>query len=261
MSTPASPPAVPPPAIRRLGARSFLVTFHDLGTFERGYTTNAMVVFGKKRNFVLDTFLGPASMRPVREILAREGGGKPVVVFNSHSDWDHVFGNCAFPRATVAGTARCRANLIERGVEMLRQFADWRRGRVRLVPPDLVFETRIDLPEDGVALLAAPGHTLDSAVALIDDPEGAILFAGDDVERPLPWLAQGDLALYQRTLEELLALAPWIVVPGHGEPEGPELIRDTMDYLADLAAGRDGPWRSGPHADTHAANRRVAEKG
>lgn len=255
------PSAAPrPPAIRRLGARSILFTFFDLGTFEAGYTTNVVVVLGKKRNFVLDTFLGPASMAPVREVLAREGGRKPVVVFDSHSDWDHVFGNCAFPRAAVAGTARCRSNLLAHGGEMLRGFAEWRRGRVRLVPPDLVFENRLDFPEDGVTLLAAPGHTLDSAVASIADPDGPILFAGDDVERPLPCLSQPDLALYRRTLEGLLALAPKVVVPGHGEPEGPELVRATMDYLADLAAGRDDAWRAGPCAGTHAANRRVIER-
>jgi len=72
----------------------------------------------------------------------------------------------------------------------------------------------------------------DSAVALVDDPDGPILFAGDDVERPHPHLSQPDLGLYRRTLESLLALAPKVVVPGHGEPEGPELIRDTMAALA-----------------------------
>jgi glyoxylase-like metal-dependent hydrolase (beta-lactamase superfamily II) len=65
----------------------------------------------------------------------------------------------------------------------------------------------------------------------------------------IPWKHGGDLGLYLRSLERLIALGPRRLLPAHGpEPDDPVgLLRSHLDHrlarerqvLAALAAGRD----------------------
>ena len=74
--------------------------------------------------YVCDTFLGPDSMKDIARIIKDNGHHeKPVVVFNSHADWDHVWGNCYFEDAMIISHRECRNRMIAEWEEELDQCA------------------------------------------------------------------------------------------------------------------------------------------
>jgi metallo-beta-lactamase class B len=85
-----------------------------------------------------------------------------------------------------------------------------------------------------------PGHTTDNVVAWLPGPK--ILFAGCLAKsldaRSLGNTRDGDLAAYPAALRKVQAAYPHarIVVPGHGDWGGPELIEHTLKLCAEKDA-------------------------
>jgi glyoxylase-like metal-dependent hydrolase (beta-lactamase superfamily II) len=95
-----------------------------------------------------------------------------------------------------------------------------------------------ELTLDGITvqlLHFGPAHTPGDMVVWL--PRQKIMFAGDIVftERLLGVLNKGNSAGWVRAFDQMAALHPQIVVPGHGHPTGIEQARlDTHDYLTFL---------------------------
>ncbi len=83
-------------------------------------------------------------------------------------------------------------------------------------------------------------HTNGDQVAFVR--EDAILFAGDLAEErtfPIfPWFPPDDVDIdadgWVRALDACLALRPKIVVPGHGDVGGPEILTAVREYIVDV---------------------------
>jgi glyoxylase-like metal-dependent hydrolase (beta-lactamase superfamily II) len=58
-----------------------------------------------------------------------------------------------------------------------------------------------------------------------------VLFAGDNLERPIPCLMSKNLNQYINTLEGYLNLEAEIIIGGHTGCEDKSLIRHNLDYL------------------------------
>lgn len=110
---------------------------------------------------------------------------------------------------------------------------------VELFDPDLGYDgsLEIDLGGRTVELRAlGPAHATSDQVVLVD---GRVLFCGDLVETRIfpttPYLPPHDTDVdphgWIRVLDELSALAPEIVVPGHGEVTDASLLQDVREYL------------------------------
>src|SRR5690348_3825626 len=70
----------------------------------------AALLLGARRAAVIDTLLCPEDMAPLQVHLA--GHGRPVIVVNTHADWDHFWGNAAFPGAPIVGHRLCRERIL-----------------------------------------------------------------------------------------------------------------------------------------------------
>src|SRR5262249_3825913 len=114
---------------------------------------------------------------------------------------------------------------------------------VELVPPDEVYDDQATLDLGGVTVklhFFGQAHTLGDQVVFM--PKQRVLFTGDLVETrffPIfPWFPPDDCDVSgQRwidVLARLQSLEPEVVVPGHGEVGGPELIHEVRDYLEDV---------------------------
>jgi cyclase len=77
--------------IKKVGRRGTLFTFYDLGI-----PTNVYVINAKQYVYILDTYLGPDIMKMINQYIKEQYGNKQVIVVNSHSHWDHVWGNSFF---------------------------------------------------------------------------------------------------------------------------------------------------------------------
>ena len=202
-----------------------------LFSFEYPYYTSVHVILGKRYVFVLDTFLGNDSMKLVQNKIAEEGhAGKPIVVFNSHADYDHYWGNGAFKDATIIGHERCKARILAESEASLVKYADHQRGEIELIPPNRTFQETLRFEDEGVKFFHTPGHTLDSASCY--DMVDKVLFVGDNVESPFPYLNHVNFDQYIRTLKSYLEFDCKYIVAGH-DPlmEKPDLIKQNIDYL------------------------------
>ncbi len=208
-----------------LGERNLTVAF--LSPF---YTTTHLI-FGDNRVYVCDTFIGPEPMKKISKIIKEKGHqDKPIVVFNSHADWDHVWGNCHFRDATILGHRECRTRIEKDCTKDLKKFYDQRQGEVVLIPPTTVFDTNYIFEDDDIEFFYSPGHTIDSSSCY--DRKEHILFVGDNIESNIPYVNSLDFDTYISTLEGYLARDWKHVVPGHDPIQNDaSLILSNIDYL------------------------------
>jgi glyoxylase-like metal-dependent hydrolase (beta-lactamase superfamily II) len=130
---------------------------------------------------------------------------------------------------------------------MAQQLADWDFGGVELAPPTTVFDDRLDLDLDGVAVelrWVGPAHTAGDAIVHL--PGARVVFAGDVLFRlctPIGW--DGTYDRWMRALDEIVALDPAVVVPGHGPLCGVEGPREMKAYLGYVRAEARGFFAAG----------------
>ena len=202
-----------------------------LFTFEEPYRTNVFVIDGEKRVFVCDTFLGSETAEKIKQYLAEKNlGTKPVVVFNSHGDYDHYWGNGSFRSSIILGHELCRKRIEKEAEQALKDFQSHKQGNVEIVPPNVTFNERVFFAEEGVEFYFTPGHTEDSCSCF--DHIDKTLFVGDNVESPIPHINELNVTAYVSTLEEYLKRKAKTIVAGHDEIMlDDSLIRSNMDYL------------------------------
>lgn len=209
-----------------------------------GDLVRAYAVVCQRFVLVYDTLLGPKSGGWLRQKALEWADGRPLLVVNSHADWDHYFGNMAFPEPILA--SRQCALRISSGVGAAELKKKQREhpacyGEVRLVTPTVALEGEALLDGGDLTfhLLPTRGHRPDHLALWI--PEIATLFPGDCVEDPIP-LVDEDSAPESHTVHELVeslqtmaALAPEWVLANHAAPEpGTSRIEANLAYLRRL---------------------------
>jgi len=204
----------------------------------------AAVILGETVSAVVDTLIRPEDMTPVRDLLARHG--RPTLVVNTHADWDHTWGNAAFPDTPIIAHRLCRAAMLTQGQRKLeeKQAEEPERYRdVTIVPPTITFSEFMDIDLGGMTLSIhhLPGHTADEAVVHL--PEAGFLFAGDAAEWPIPTTEVGPLRPWADALRMWAARDDVrTVVPSHGPVSDAQLLHDNAAYLDALLADPDVFW-------------------
>lgn len=195
------------------------------------YTENFTVVY--------DTLLGPLSGAYLAERAAERG--KPILVVDSHSDWDHYWGNQCFT-APILGLQQTaerilgdfgKAELEKKG----KEHASY--GAVQLVAPTvrLQGETVLHGGDLTLQLLHTPGHRPDHLAVYI--PEIRTLLPGDAVETPFALLDESDpkndLKQMEATLERFLSLDVDWTLCNHAPPQaGKDLVRSNLHFYQEL---------------------------
>jgi len=208
---------------------------------------NVGLVEGRDRLLVVDTGMGPGNGARVRAFADELADGRELVLTLTHFHPEHGFGAQAFRDATIVYNAAQLEELHEKGqayVGMFRTFgeavAEQLEG-VELVDPDETYagdSHELDLG-GRIAELRTWGlaHTRGDQVVWL--PEERILFAGDLVEErcfPIfPYFPPDDADVdgerWLRVLEQLEALEPEIVVPGHGDVGDSSLIATVREFI------------------------------
>lgn len=226
----------------------------------------AAVIFGERCSVVVDTLIRPEDMEPVRGLLAERD--LPVIVVNTHADWDHTWGNAAFPDAPIFAHRLCRAAMLTEGAATLAQKrADEpeRFAHVTIVPPTVTFSEFMDIDLGGLTLSmhALPGHTADEIVVHL--PEIGVFLAGDAAEWPIPTTMAGPLRPWAAELRRWAARDDvQTVIPSHGPVTDASLLRTNATYLDALLISPDMPWEPPDnmefYREAHAQNTAVAHR-
>ncbi len=213
--------------VEQIAGRGRLLTFDD--------DISLYLISGSRFYLLCDTHLGSVSMEQVLQLLSADPLFRQLVLFNSHSDWDHIWGNGAFDDPVIIGHEQCRVRMQERGIFDLDQNAHLQRGKVILTPPNLTFSERLTFDDEMIAIWHAPGHTEDSSVCY--DLQDQVLYLGDLVEDPIPYLDAADLDQYIATLISLLTHPARILVSAHSGLVNRDLIQQNITYIKGMMSG------------------------
>src|SRR5882757_2571766 len=230
---------------------------------------NVGIVVGQRAALVVDTGIGPRNGAYVLEQARELAKDRPLFVTTTHFHPEHGFGAQAFKgAATIVYNAGQREELHRKGAGYIEMFKGMSANiaaeleDVKLVDPDITYtdgQTEIDLGGHRAVLRSwGPAHTASDQTVLIDD---RVLFAGDLLETRMfpilpyfpPFDTDVDGSHWIDLLDQLLALDPEVVVPGHGEVNDPTLIRDVRDYLDYVRSEATRLRASGASADDVAA--------
>jgi cyclase len=211
------------------------------------WINNAGFLVGQRGVVSVDTCSTEERTRRYREAIASVSRLPVRTVVNTHHHGDHTFGNYQFDGATIVAQERARAAMLDWGLPRSTPYwteVEW--GAVSLEPPFLTFTDEVVLWVDDlrceIRYVGTAAHTTNDSIVWI--PERGVLFSGDLIfNGGTPFLLQGSVAGAIRVLTEQLQPLPAVtIVPGHGEPCGPEVIATTLGYLnfvwATAEAGR-----------------------
>jgi glyoxylase-like metal-dependent hydrolase (beta-lactamase superfamily II) len=211
---------------------------------------------------VIDTQSDLAHGRQMIELFGTVWPGMPKRVVNTHEDGDHVWGNQLFEHAEIIAhrsvrermkhvadpaetqkLVRAADRLLPRlllkvlhpgALALARQLQeDFDFDGIELTLPTTVFDERHTLDLDGLEvqlIYVGPCHQVGDTI--IHVPDEGVVFAGDVIFRdctPMGWT--GTYAKWSRILDEIIALAPRVIVPGHGPVCGLEGAKEMKAYL------------------------------
>jgi cyclase len=216
--------------IKQVGSRGVLFSFNEIGG-----VTNVYVINGNEHIFIIDTFVGPASMEQVNSYIENNMGEKPIIVVNTHHHWDHVWGNCAYKVFPIVAHEKCLELLAVKGEEDFKKHEEYAMGKVEITLPNLTFTEKLMFMEDRVLLFHSPGHTVDSIT--VYDEQDKVLFVGDNLERPIPYLMAKSLDTYLETLQDYMEMDFHVIIGGHTGLEGKQIICDNAEYIRSFAKG------------------------
>ncbi len=171
----------------------------------------------------------------VRRRLGLHAETPARLLVSTHQHGDHTNGNCLMPDATIIGHSLCREAIISTGIlrpDGLWDPVDW--GALEPAPPFVTFEHRLDVFVDDIVVelrhFNTPAHTTNDVVAWL--PEQRVLFTGDLVfNGGTPFVLMGSVAGSLVALDCITELEPAVIVPGHGEVCGPEVVDVAGEYL------------------------------
>ena len=152
----------------------------------------------------------------------------------THSHPDHCNGASLLPDAEIIAHSRVADDLRAPHRLAPHIFTPFEQGDATPRLPTIVFDDHLLLTPEGRRVeVRHPGsaaHTTgDSFVWL---PAERVLFTGDLVfHGGTPFALSGSPAGWLRALDQMAALGPEIVVPGHGPVGGPELFAPVAEYL------------------------------
>ncbi len=204
---------------------------------------NIGIIVGSRATLVVDAGMGPRNGQTVLRELAKVSGNSELYFTTTHFHPEHMTGVQAFPANTIIIRPEVQQEEVEKKQpEFIHNFsqrtADLKAllADVKPRPPDILFdhEAKLDLGGVTVRLLwLGPAHTRGDSFIFVE--EDGVLFTGDVVtNRFFPIFPDADASgkNWLAILDELDALHPRIIVPGHGEVGEAGLIRIERAYLA-----------------------------
>jgi len=186
---------------------------------------NMGLILGAKRNFIIDTGIGGGCAGAMLKYIGDDS--KPVIVVNTHHDWDHVAGNWVFEGSAIVAHKLCHKTMDEKWDDMIQRAKRegmYFDGEPRKRLPNLLFEGSIYFPEDCVSVFHTPGHTEDS-VSMYDEID-KVLYTGDNfgVKDGEAHFWGEDLAEFRRLIDCYKQYDFDVCVSGHSEPQAREVL-------------------------------------
>ncbi len=230
---------------------------------------NIGIVVGRDLVLVVDCGLGPESGESVIKLARQLAPGRKVVLTVTHAHPEHGFGAQAFkPDARIYYNAAQRDYFARSGATLLNGFraglpADHKYilDGVVFIPPDQTYDgdhATLDLGGRRVEFRTwGTAHSPGDQIVYL--PDERIVFIGDLIEErmfpivpffpPMILANDIDVARWEVALNDVLALQPYLIVPGHGNLGGPEIATNLLAFFKDARASFATPGVPGIELD------------
>jgi len=194
---------------------------------------NTVVFNSDSAILVIDTKYGKAAESLYNKVVTI-GKGKPVIIVNTHSDLDHTGGNALYKNARIISGKVDEEYWISANKGSAGMPSEW-----------LTDTLDLKLGEETVSLIpVGQAHTWSDLAVYFHHRN--MLVTGDLVFNGINTFfdeKKGSNGWKSLTVLKVLEKLPEIkmVVPGHGETGGRELITQMQAYLEDMALAADNP--------------------
>ena len=247
---------LPDPAVRVADAQELAPDLLVIPNKQVDLVPNIGIIGGTDAVLVVDTGIGIANASEVLAFATEVARGRRLYLTTTHFHPEHAFGAQVFAGHATYLVNRAQADDLEsKGAGYLEMFRGFggsiaeRLENVEIPTPDEVYGDARDLDLGGrIVELRATGRGHTKGDQVIQVPDAGVLFTGDLAETGqfaiFPWFPPYDVDVsgvgWLSVMDRLTTTAPKIVVPGHGELGGPEILTSVGDYLREL---RDETWR------------------
>jgi glyoxylase-like metal-dependent hydrolase (beta-lactamase superfamily II) len=214
------------PSAKRLFFGREIIQQDSLLTLYLGGGGNSAILNSDSAVLVIDTKMGKAADQLYQQVKDL-AGDKPVIVVNTHSDLDHTGGNPLYKKATIiSGKVDENYWILTNGKEGMPSV--W-----------LTDTMNLKLGDETVTLInMGQAHTWCDIIAYFHKRK--LLVSGDlifnrintflDAKKGSNGAKSIDVLKRMNKLPEIK-----VVLPGHGETGGRELITDMQTYLEDMS--------------------------
>jgi glyoxylase-like metal-dependent hydrolase (beta-lactamase superfamily II) len=203
---------------------------------------NIGIIVGTRATLIVDAGMGPRNGQAVLRELAKISKNTELYFTTTHFHPEHVTGGQAFPANTIVIRPEVQQEEVDRKQpEFIHNFSQRTPEMKALLQdvkpraPDIVFDREAKLDLGGVTVRLfwlGPAHTRGDNFIFIE--EDGVLFTGDVViNRFFPIFPDADAngKNWLAILDQLDALQPHTIVPGHGEVGDAALIGMERTYL------------------------------
>ncbi len=247
--------APPDPIVHVANAQELAADLVVIPNQRVGLVPNIGVIGGSEAVLVVETGMGPRNAEMVLRFAADHARGRRIYLTTTHFHPEHAFGAQAFSGEATWLVNRAQADdLATKGAAYLAMFRNLGPGvaaqleGVELVAPDVVYDGTHHLDLGGRIVHLRPtgrGHSRGDQVVTV--PDAGVLFTGDLAEAGqfaiFPWFPPHDTDVsgvrWIEVMRTLVGENHPMVVPGHGDLGGPDLLTTVLDYLELL---RDETW-------------------
>ena len=210
------------------------------------FVPNIGIIEGSESVLIVDTGLGAVNGERALMLARKIAGGRKLYLTTTHFHPEHNFGASAFEgSATLVLNEAQAIELREKGpdyIELFKTFGSQVEERLEgttLVEPDRTYSGTMTLDLGGreVILREIPAHTRGDQLVYV--PDLHLIFSGDIAEtRFFPIMPDADSSAVRwiGVLQQLEALEPKIVVPGHGAVGSKEILsalRTHIEFMRD----------------------------
>jgi cyclase len=210
--------SLPPPRIEEVSDGVFAYVQPD-GTW---CINNTGFLVGSDGVVSIDSTSTEKRTRALLGAIASVTAAPVRTLINTHSHLDHTNGNCFFGPTTIVAHEACRTEVLDAPAMVPGRgpFPDVEWGHIEKAPPTLTFSDSVTVWVDDlecqVRYVGTPAHTTNDVIVWL--PGRSVLFAGDLVfNGGTPFNLSGSISGARRVVEDLRALQPAVIVPGHGE--------------------------------------------
>jgi hydroxyacylglutathione hydrolase len=156
-------------------------------------------------------------------------------LINTHGHSDHIFGNRYLRQPGTYIIAHEKYALTNWAEGAFLKNVPTRINSTKVLPPDITFSDKFNIPACDLEIIHTPGHTPDASVIYL--PKKKMLITGDTIlnsdsdQIAVPYFYWGDLDDMLSSLLKLADMQIDLILPGHGVPCHGSKIKRDIQYL------------------------------